>query len=84
MYVLLLLQLGKLRDQFVNLIQTEHQVQQHKGALQQLWGSYQPSLDKTDFGETMQEHLQQVQAGNRCGGWHMGGGRDAGRGRGRG
>lgn len=57
--------LGKLRGQFVKLIESEHEVQQHKAALQQLSSSYQPSLEKTDFQDTIQQHIQQAQAGSR-------------------
>lgn len=59
------MQLGKLRGQFLKLIESEHEVQQHKDALMQLSSSYQPSLEKTDFKDTIQEHIQQAQAGSR-------------------
>lgn len=59
---LLLLQIGKLREQFVGLIQVEHEVDQHKAALGQLQYDYQPSLEKTDFSDSLQEHMQQAQA----------------------
>jgi hypothetical protein len=62
---LLCVQLGKLRGQFVKLIESVHEVQQHKAALQQLSSSYQPSLEKTDFQDTIQQHIQQAQAGSR-------------------
>lgn len=59
-------QLDKLRSQFVELIQQEHQIQQHKQALAMLANSYQPSLEKTDFAEVLQENMDHVQAVDRC------------------
>jgi len=68
-YFLLLLvlhvQLQQLRSQFVELIQQEHQIEQHKAALGQLQVTYQPSLAKTNFTEVMQEHMERVQASDR-------------------
>lgn len=61
----LLLQTAKLRDQFVQLIEVEHEVDQHKAALGQLQYDYQPSLEKTDFKDIMQEYMQQAQATER-------------------
>jgi hypothetical protein len=60
-----LLQLGKLREQLVGLIQTEQQIQHHKAALSSLYATYQPSLDKTDFKAQLQQHMQLAEASSR-------------------
>lgn len=63
--VCLLLQLRKLREQLVSLIQTEQQITHHKAALGSLYLNYQPSLDTTDFKSTLQQHMQLAEANSR-------------------
>lgn len=49
----------------MTLIETERQVQHHKTALGQLYSTYQADLEKTDFQEVLQGHMQQAQAADR-------------------
>jgi outer membrane protein TolC len=49
-----------LREQLLQLVEAQQQVEAHRTALQVVVGQYAPSLDKTNFKQMMQEAMDEA------------------------
>jgi hypothetical protein len=54
------LQLKKLREQLLQLVDAQQQVQAHRTALQQVAREYAPTLEKSNFKQMMQEAMDEA------------------------